>query len=472
MKSISLVYDYVAPRKKFPNGINFDFFNTYIESDFNDEYYFDGLSKKYGSSAIAVWEGEGAFQYACDDDVNTYDVIHNIDTNKIYLYSISPFGGASCAFGIEGSLHDGRSFFHFIPALTRHLIKNVDNFYLFINYSNEGTLNFNWFDVIYRDAEAFNIPFEKIIYAISDFNINENFNKWYNNFISREENLNKEYKKIKILYHNWSLRDKSCETEKIINGLNSEWNGYSNECSITSEADITDKIRDKKFLMFNRRIRPHRLYTIIISKYLNILDNFLISYDLNKMIVFNEVEQYIRAYLSKYYDSEELVKIYNEILNTHPVSTLDFDDLENVWGFNFETKEPYLNSYIHITAETNFYEVGGYFSEKTWKPVAHLQPFIFMGPVNGLKHIKQFGFKTFSPFIDESYDEEENPTIRFKMIMDEIKRLSDLPIEQIHEWYHSIMKDTLLYNQQLFLSYADGSIMREVFKKNLEEVLR
>lgn len=71
---------------------------------------------------------------------------------------------------------------------------------------------------------------------------------------------------------------------------------------------------------------------------------------------------------------------YEKLKNTEPVKTVDFHDLKKVWGFNFEDKKAYLQSYIHITPETNFFENGGYFSEKTWKPMGHLQPFIFMGP--------------------------------------------------------------------------------------------
>ena len=472
MISVSLVYDYAGPSGKFYNGINFDFFSPHIEADFKNEFNLDNLLKKYGNNAVGVWNGDGPINYAVDESITTYDVLNGIDKNKTYLYSISPFGGAACAYGLDKSLHDGRSFFHFISVQTKYLIQNVNNFYLFINYSNEGTLDLRWFDVIYRDAEIFDIPLEKIIFCISDFNIDENFNKWYDNFINRKENIGKHYKKIKVLYHNWSLRDKSNEIDRIITGEYNGWRQYSNSCTIASANDITLNIRDKKFLMLNRRLRPHRILSIIIFKYLNILDNFLISYDFNKMQVFDLYEHHLEGYVGIFYNSKELYQIFDNFLIHNPVSIIDFDELEDVWGFNFENKEPYLNSYIHITAETNFFERGGYFSEKTWKPMAHLQPFIFMGPANGLEQIKSLGFKTFSPFIDESYDNEKDPILRFKMILDEIKRLSELPIEKIHEWYHSILENTLIYNQQLFLSYADGTKMREIFNKNLEEVLR
>ena len=49
------------------------------------------------------------------------------------------------------------------------------------------------------------------------------------------------------------------------------------------------------------------------------------------------------------------------------------------------------------------------------------------------------GFKTFGDtgYVDESYDAEENPHKRYKMVMNEIKNLSNLTSEQ---------KNTFLYN--------------------------
>ena len=154
-------------------------------------------------------------------------------------------------------------------------------------------------------------------------------------------------------------------------------------------------------------------------------------------------------------DINAILKQFYKLKKENPKQIIDYENLEDVWGFNFENKEPYLNSYIHITSETTFFEIGGYFSEKTWKPIGHLQPFIFMGPAYGLSELKRLGFKTFSPFINESYDLEMDPEKRFKMIINEIHRLSLLSMEEIHNWYNSIYENTILYNQKLLFDNSD-----------------
>ena len=88
-------------------------------------------------------------------------------------------------------------------------------------------------------------------------------------------------------------------------------------------------------------------------------------------------------------------------------SIIDFEDIENVWGFAFENSENYKSTYFSIVTETLFYEFGNYLSEKTWKPIAHLHPFIFVGRPGMLKFLHSLGFKTFSEYWDESYDTVE-----------------------------------------------------------------
>ena len=65
---------------------------------------------------------------------------------------------------------------------------------------------------------------------------------------------------------------------------------------------------------------------------------------------------------------------------------------------------PYHKSKIELVAET----VTDYFfiTEKTTKPIRAGIPFVMIGSYNFLKKLRRIGFKTFSPFIDESYDDE------------------------------------------------------------------
>jgi hypothetical protein len=474
MLEINLLYDYLTPNGYLPNGLNPHFIQTLVENDFRfDHSTLSEYEKQFG--AISVWHGEQVIEPIIKDSFTTSDMMDGFDNNpshrpnpdSFYLYTVTPFGGASATYGYDFTYNEKKSFFHFISLNARSLIREVPNVYLFINYSNEGTIDFNWWKVIHDDANKFNIPLNKIIFCSSDYFTNMNYE-----IFKKLENI-PDNDNIKLLYLAWSLHAKAKEMLDIHNGQKTTFNSYSNKCSVTSESDIKlDTIRDKKFLMFNRRLRPHRAYSICLFNNKNILDQFLISYDLNIMELFPMDDENIKMHIEH---DDELIKLlqseYEKLKIDNPKQTIDYDDLVNVWGFNFENKEAYLNSYIHITSETNFFEIGGYLSEKTWKPIGHLQPFIFMGPAFALVELRKLGFKTFSPFINESYDGELDPELRFKMIMAEIERLSKLDITEIHNWYNSIFKDILLHNQNLLFNNSDNAKTSEFVKNQFKKLL-
>jgi len=448
---IKKVYDYKANGTILPNALNTDFLRLFVKYDYDTSSgLLDEFTQTY-KDGINSWDLEGVLIDNCilDESISTNDVAlgENCSNDDLYLYVVTPYGGASSSYGYGGTYSDGRSFFYFIPEVTKKMIKEKDNFYLMINYGNEGTLDRFWFNIIHHDANYFDIPLDKIVFVVSDFTIKET----YDDYCEENEFTGK----IKVFPILWSLKSKSNEYNKIYNNQATTFNNYENECSICKEEDIElDEERTKHFLMFNRRLRPHRYYSILLFNKLNILDKFYISYDFEncKPYHFDEEGYTYHGTDEEFRDEllEENKKVENGLLTK---SIIDYDDLVNVWGFNFEKKEPYLDSYIHITAETNFFERGLYLSEKTWKPMAQLQPFIMMGAANSLELIKSLGFKTFDGFIDESYDKIENNEERFKAILAEIERLSNIPLHELKDWYKSIFNDILLHNQNLILRY-------------------
>ena len=94
--------------------------------------------------------------------------------------------------------------------------------------------------------------------------------------------------------------------------------------------------------------------------------------------------------------------------------------------------------------------------------MVNLQPFIYVGCAGALTQLKNWGIKTFHPYIDESYDYEKDDIIRFKMIENEIRKLNEKSIEEIHEWYYSIT-DILLHNQQQLKTFSTMNPFENAF---------
>jgi len=81
--------------------------------------------------------------------------------------------------------------------------------------------------------------------------------------------------------------------------------------------------------------------------------------------------------------------------------------------------------HIELVIETNVYECG-WWTEKTAKCLVAGKPFILLGTSGQLTELKRMGFKTFDPWIDESYDNEPNADKRFDMIKSELRRIASL----------------------------------------------
>ena len=126
------------------------------------------------------------------------------------------------------------------------------------------------------------------------------------------------------------------------------------------------------------------------------------------------------------------------------------------------------NSYFSVVTETLYYRehttpnqlyvehvpalIGLFLTEKTYKPIAMKHPFILLAPAHSLRMLRERGYKTFSPFIDESYDEIENDALRLKTVVEEVKRLSKSDLVEFTYQIKDIVEhnEKILRNQKVF----------------------
>lgn len=236
---------------------------------------------------------------------------------------------------------------------------------------------------------------------------------------------------------------------------------YINDIVRPNDLDIT-KHRNKKFLCFNRSMnRPHRLAMAYLALKYKLLDDSIFSF------VTNLEKNIERTLLQLCPYIENPSEVANQILNLVPYE-LDTQHLTSEHKQRFQTvginkKDWYEDSYIHIVSESQFdFEIDPFFSEKTWRPIMNLQPFLFVGNCNSIAKLKKIGFKTFHPYIDETYDSEQDPKKRFKMIEEEIRKLSNKSLQEIHDWYYSIT-EILLYNQNHLMSFENYDPYEELY---------
>jgi len=123
---------------------------------------------------------------------------------------------------------------------------------------------------------------------------------------------------------------------------------------------------------------------------------------------------------------------------------------------------------IEVVLETLFDSQKNHLTEKILRPIACGKPFILAATPNSLQYLRDYGFKTFSNIIDETYDTINDPIVRLEYIIAEMSRISNLPVDEKLELYEQLNK-IADYNKKLFFSDAWQESVLEEFVVNFND---
>jgi hypothetical protein len=117
--------------------------------------------------------------------------------------------------------------------------------------------------------------------------------------------------------------------------------------------------------------------------------------------------------------------------------------------------------FVHVVNETVFYDSKLHLTEKVFQPIVVMRPFVLVAAPGNLAFLRSYGFRTFSDWIDESYDTIQDPTSRLDAIANVLQDLVSLPRSELDKMFAS-MKDTLLYNKKHFFGEFRRMIVHEM----------
>ena len=117
---------------------------------------------------------------------------------------------------------------------------------------------------------------------------------------------------------------------------------------------------------------------------------------------------------------------------------------------------------ISVVLETVFDDQRIHLTEKILRSIACAHPFILAAGPGSLEYLRSYGFKTFDPWIDESYDQESNSLLRLKKIVNSMKKIIDVS----HSEYLEI-KRIAKFNQQHFFSREFEQQVTQELQHNL-----
>jgi hypothetical protein len=113
-------------------------------------------------------------------------------------------------------------------------------------------------------------------------------------------------------------------------------------------------------------------------------------------------------------------------------------------------REDHISTGISVVLETVFDE-RIHLTEKTLRPIACGHPFILAAGPGSLALLRRYGFRTFTGYINEYYDDIKDPSQRLAAICQEMKRIQQLPKKEQQKLLKAC-QDIAVYNRKHFFS--------------------
>lgn len=243
-------------------------------------------------------------------------------------------------------------------------------------------------------------------------------------------------------------------------------NWFRDSQYIIDQTDISDV-----FLSFNHLVRHRRSYRItqlarIVEA--NIMDRGTISFHGTYQDCVDEISD-PGTQLSM--SSQALFKKYISPDIQLPIK-INKDTIDGTASAHFGHREYKLwqRSFVHLVNETVFYESKLHLTEKTFKPIVALRPFILAASPGNLEYLKSYGFKTFSDWWNEGYDSIQDHDDRLQAILQIVVDLCNRPFREIQEMLKD-MQPILQYNKQHFFGDFRKIIVNELVD-NFESCIR
>lgn len=226
-----------------------------------------------------------------------------------------------------------------------------------------------------------------------------------------------------------------------------------------------NRIPEKLFLMWNRRFRNHRIEAALHLENLNLVERSYISF--NKEHIERPTDTFISyakhlnvtASYSNHGITDETIERFNSRL---PLMLDGETEINQMCSDPEHKSRPYYqNSLVSIVTETNFAEHEVTLTEKSFKPFKEKHPFILVAGPGALEFLRNLGFKTFSEFWPEDYDQDGGPIDRMHRIQEVFKVIASWNDEQILDFRRRV-KPILEHNFQVIKQLSVTSILHDI----------
>ncbi len=450
---IPFFYDYVFPNMILPNALVNEYgVVNYIQSLYSTKNNLEHLpgrlnmssdifDNKLGEMNNSLSPEHSHLTLGCySNNILCYEnsIYHGKKSifNRKYIYPIRMTPHIKEFIGVDVGVGNKMNGEYFWKHMSSVALKDAQdgNAIILLDYAQENFVERHSYVNLHEALRHSGIPKSQIILAFNSFNAKEIYEEWFP----------EEERRLEVM--NWPF----------VMAHSSHYYRYNsnNRLDVTKFKSTRDIIRKNYFLFKIRRLHSHRLILLFKMYCDNLLDksDWSCLQQLTPMIGHGVLHSSLNSY-NLTLDSTTIDSICS--LTPHQLQTESNATFDTVSAWTDVDTTPHQNSYFYVCTET--YVHGSYKSltEKVFKPIINFQPFLFMAYPGALKLLRSLGFKTFEPFINESYDDKPDKIVRLDLIHNEIKRLCSMSKEEIHEWYWG-MEDILIHNHNHMLTVGNN----------------
>ena len=224
-----------------------------------------------------------------------------------------------------------------------------------------------------------------------------------------------------------------------------------------------------RFLSYARHWNDYRQY-LTAEFFLRGLDKFGIFSCADFTFTYRTKEEAWETDLTNWAASpaehQQLMKFRDAFFAKLPIIA-DFDLSINLVYPQHVNVSHFESTDLSIVNETYCDSRTVFITEKTYKAINMRHPFLIMGNPGSLQHLRELGYKTFHPHLDESYDSEHHLPTRKNALLQTLTDFCKLPVD-VRLRKREKLDKIAEYNFHHLRRYGE----RHTFGKNLIRFLR
>ena len=357
------------------------------------------------------------------------DEIINYSSRVKFIYGLLAYG--------KWRDNKNLDLFQYINPKYLNFLRSKKDVYFLFDCTLEGwsPLQVNFIDILYKNCANYHINPSKIVFATSNLLDKENHIHYLKdkNIFNKIKIVTYPHFKTSALNSFWDITKKERTSEVILRYM--KYRTYK-------------EYQEKYFISFSRLNRKHRtlasylLYINDIEKYGLISQNKLIE-ESGPFKTEESLKSFCRQLGINY-------TRFKEWSNTLP-RTIDTNDFvtNHAHNLNVHIYSSALFEIVNETQASSFGNTSLFYSEKTFKPMACMTPFVIFGQQYANEKLQDLGFKLYTDMFDYTFDREYDTRQRYMKIIETIqpifKKLNAMSREEQLAWKYQ-NEDILLHN--------------------------